>query len=134
MAYKLFVRSASGFAWAGLITFIALTFLMANDINPPIFTVWLYMLASILLGIYFGVASLIFEHDDWSPLKKTVIHFCLSVIIYFTIALTVGWIPLTVWPIVFSLLVFVLIYVIFWYGFNLYYKSIANSLNESLKK
>lgn len=134
MVYKLFTKTASGFAWGGLITFIALTFLMANDINPPIFTVWLYMLASIVLGIYFGVASMIFEHEEWSPLKKTLIHFCLSIVFYFILALSVGWIPISVWPILISFFAFVLIYILFWCGFNMYYKWLANSLNDSLKK
>lgn len=134
MISKLFQRSVAGVAWGGFITFIALTVLMLNDINPHISTIWLYMLASLVLGIYFGLATVIFEHESWSPLKQTIIHFSLSVTIYFIFALSLEWVPFTFVAIVNSFLFFTIIYAIFWFGFSLYYKRIANSLNESLKK
>lgn len=133
MVYKLFQKSVSGIAWGGFITFIALTILMVNDIDPPIDKIWFYMLMSFILGIFFGIASFIFELETWSPLKKTVIHFSLTIIVFFIIALSIGWIPVSFWAIVVSIIIFVALYVLYWSGFYLYYKKIENDLNNSLK-
>jgi len=133
MMIEVFKRVVNGIAWGGFATFLALTILMIYDINPEVSTIWLYMLASFVFGIYFGLASFIFIIDKWSPLKKTIIHFSLSIIVYFTIALPLGWVPLTVGAIVASTFVFIGVYIIFWFGFTMYYKKMEASLNNSLK-
>lgn len=134
MKFELFQRAFSGIAWGGLVTFLALTVLMMNDINPDVSIIWLYMLASMVLGIYFGLASLIFIKDGWSPLKKTVIHFSLSISVYYVIALPIGWVPLTPLAIIGSAFVFIFTYILFWFGYTLYYKKVEDSLNKSLSK
>src|SRR5690625_2190305 len=95
MKTEVLKRTMYGIAYGGIYTFIALTILMILQITPPIFQTWLYMLAGLMLGVYFAVASFIFEVEAWSPLKKTVIHFVLSIVLYFIIALSVGWVPFT---------------------------------------
>src|SRR5699024_2190265 len=127
-------RIYSGIACGGLVSFFSITILMINDITPDIYELWLYILMSFVLGIYFGLASFIFVVGDWSPLKKTVIHFCLSIIVYYSIALSIGWIPLHPLAILSSLGIFILIYIVFWIGFSIYYKKLEASLNKSLPK
>lgn len=134
MLIELSRRIFSGIAWGGVVTFVALTVLMINDINPEVSTIWLYMLASIVFGIYFGLASFIFTIENWSPLKKTAFHFTLSIAVYFMIALPIGWVPLTLIALVTSTIVFVITYAIFWSGYYIYYKKIEQSLNDSLHK
>ncbi len=124
----------SGIAWGGFITFIALTILVINDIESSVATIWLYMGGSIFLGIYFAIAAFIFTVEEWSPLKKTMIHFLLSLTVYFIVAFTLGWVPVNFLAIFISTLIFILIYILFWVGFNLYYRKIAASLNETLQK
>jgi|GEM_PF-1014790 len=126
-------RSITGVAVGGIITFGALTILMVNQIEVPITTIWLYMLASLFMGIYYGLASFIFEHDQWSPLIKTVIHFSLSISIYFVIALSLGWIPLTFIAISLTSLVFIVLYAIIWTVIQLYYKRVESHLNKGLQ-
>jgi len=134
MKFEILKRVFNGIAWGGLATFIALTVLMIFNINPEVSIIWLYMVASFVFGIYFGLASFIFIIDHWSPLKKTIIHFSLSIIVYFAIALPLGWIPLTPIAITLSAFGFILVYIIFWFGYTLYYKKIETSLNDSLSK
>src|SRR5690625_7870800 len=81
MIFEILKRVFYGIAWGGLATFLALTILMILNINPEVSAIWLYMLASFVFGIYFGLASFIFTSDHWSPLKKTIIHFSLSIIV-----------------------------------------------------
>lgn len=134
MKAEILNRVMIGIAYGGIVTFIALTVLMILQINPPISEIWLYTLSGFLIGIYFGVASFIFEIDTWSPLKKTVIHFSLSIVFYFIIALSVGWIPFTFGAIIISIFIFTGIYCIYWFGYQAHYKRIEADLNKNLQK
>lgn len=129
---EIFKRIVYGIAYGGVISFIALTILMLTQTDSPIPVIWLYTLMGYILGIYFGLASFIFEIETFSPLKKTVIHYSVSMIVYFIIALSVGWIPIAWLPIILSIIIFTLVYLIFWFGYNLYYKKVEASMNESL--
>src|SRR5690625_5424690 len=94
MLRKVANRSFMGLGLAYLITFIALTALIVQEIEMTVVEVWIYMLGSMILGVYFGVASLIFEIEKWSPLKQLAVHFVLSVILWLLIAIFIaGWIP-----------------------------------------
>lgn len=134
MMMQLLKRIHNGIAWGGIVTFIALTFLMINDINPAVSTIWISMFASMIFGIYFGLASFIFVLQHWSPLKQTAVHFSLSIIVYYSIAFPLGWVPFNIRAILFVTLIFILIYALFWTGYTIYYKKIEASLNKSLPK
>lgn len=134
MIFEVVKRIFNGIAWGGLVTFFALTLLMINDINPDVSTIWLHMLASMVFGIYYGFAAYIFVIDSWSPLKKTIIHFSLSITVYYLIGLPIGWVPPTPFAIILSAVVFLLLYILFWFGFTQYYKKVESSLNDSLQK
>lgn len=134
MWIKIARRMYSGIAWGGVATFIAITILMVNDVTPPIQTIWSYMSFSFVFGIYFAFSSLILETDKWNPLKKTSIHFTLSIVVYFLIALPNDWVPLHPLAIGTAILMFIIIYVLFFTGFHFYYKKLAQTLNQSLKK
>jgi len=134
MMLNVWKQVVSGIAWGGFITFIALTILVINDIESSVATIWLYMGGSIFLGIYFAIAAFIFTVEEWSPLKKTMIHFLLSLTVYFIVAFTLGWVPVNIIAIFISTLIFILIYILFWVGFNLYYRKVAASLNETLQQ
>ncbi|MBB6451378.1 RsiW-degrading membrane proteinase PrsW (M82 family) [Geomicrobium halophilum] len=134
MLSEIVYRSFGGLGFACLITFIALTALMLQNIEVPIAEVWVHMLGSMILGVYFGVASFIFEIEKWSPLKQVIVHFFLSVTLWFLIAIFMaGWVPLTPLSIVISFCMFVGIYVLFWLGFNAYYKKIEADMNNSVR-
>lgn len=134
MMLNVWKQVVSGIAWGGLITFIALTILVINDIESSVATIWLSMGGSIFLGIYFAIAAFIFTVEEWSPLKKTMIHFMLSLTVYFIVAFTLGWVPVNIIAIFISTLIFILIYILFWVGFNLYYRRVTASLNETLQQ
>lgn len=127
-------RIYSGIAWGGIATFIAITILMLNDITPPIQTIWSYMFYAFIFGMYFAFASLIIESGKWNPLIKTAIHFTLSIVVYFLIALPNQWIPFHPLAIGTAILMFIFIYTLFFTGFHFYYKKLAQTLNQSLKK
>ena len=127
-------RSIYGLAYGGFVTFLALTVLLIIDYTPSIQVIWQNSFAAMILGLYFGLASFIFETDRWSPLKRTIFHYLLSISVYYLVAFICAWIPLSFMPILISTLIFTFIYMIFWVGYRVYYKKVELSLNESLKQ
>ncbi|TXC89385.1 DUF3021 domain-containing protein [Metabacillus litoralis] len=83
---------------------------------------------------YFGSASLLFDIDSWSPLKQTVIHFLISITVWLPLAIFIGWLPLEPSPLLLGIGSFVIVYVLFWYGIQTYFKKIAKEMNNSVKK
>lgn len=134
MKMEIFKRTMYGIAYGGINSFIALTILMIVNVNPPVAIIWLYTFAGLILGIYFGLSSFIFEIETWSPLKKTVIHFSSSITCYFVVAILVGWVPFRIMAILITTVCFIFVYALFWSGYRLYYKKVESTMNESLFK
>jgi len=134
MIKQIIKRILSGIAAGGIATFIAVTILMIKDITISSTMMWFQMLGSFIVGIYFGLSSFVFENDNWSRLKQICIHFPLSVLVFFTVALPLGWIPFASWAVLASIVMFMFYYAIFWCGFWLYYKFQARKLNDELNK
>jgi len=134
MASEIFKRIMLGFGCSAIVLLAVLTGLMMKDAVVPAKILWWNLLGSMFMGAYFGAASFIFEYDRWSPLKQLVIHFMMSIALFFPIATGVGWIPLEPLPIILGCLMFIVIYSIFWLGFRYYFKKQAEALNASVQK
>ncbi|MGM7636097.1 DUF3021 domain-containing protein [Bacillus sp. Hm123] len=126
-------RGLAGLGFGAVITFIALTVLDRGNIDISLHEIRVQILASLAIGGYFGIASLIFDIEKWSPLKQTISHFCLSMVIFYPIALSIGWIPLQFVFIFISLVIFILVYGLFWFSFRWYFKRMERILNASIK-
>ncbi|WP_182914396.1 DUF3021 domain-containing protein [Paenibacillus sp. 1011MAR3C5] len=134
MVSEVFKRIMLGFGCSAIIMLAVLTGLMMKDAVVPAKLLWGNLLASMIMGAYFGAASFIFQYDRWSPLKQLMVHFLLSIALYFPISIGVGWIPLKPLAIVLGLIMFIVTYSIFWTGFRYYFKKQAEALNASVRK
>ncbi|HAM81702.1 DUF3021 domain-containing protein [Ornithinibacillus bavariensis] len=134
MIKEILRRGLYGIAFGGIATFIALTIIKFAHFEETAAEVWNHMLASFGLGIYFGLASYIFETEKWSPLRKTITHYTLSIFVYILIALPVGWIPFNFKAVAIGILLFTVLYSLYWTGFFIYYKRNVDSMNEQLGK
>ncbi|HAT54351.1 MAG TPA: DUF3021 domain-containing protein [Lactobacillus sp.] len=67
-----------------------------------------------LIGCVFGVSSLVFEQDQWSITKQTVVHFLITYIGFTPLAILCGWFPLNFFWLLFFTITFIIIYVIIW--------------------
>jgi len=134
MVSNIVKRVMWGLSCSAIITFVALTILKFSGTEASVSDIWLNMLGSIVMGVYFGVASYIFQHEKWSPLKQVILHFLLSVIVYFPTALGVGWLPLEPLPILAGLAVFMIVYTIFWLSLRFYFRKQAEAMNNSMKR
>ncbi|MDV2887700.1 DUF3021 family protein, partial [Alkalihalophilus pseudofirmus] len=91
MILEILKRSMLGIAFGGIFTFIALTIMKFNAFEATVSEIWMHMGASFLIGIYFGISSLIFGDSGSNIIKKSIIHFILSYSVWLIIAGTVGW-------------------------------------------
>ncbi|MFA1820936.1 DUF3021 domain-containing protein [Virgibacillus oceani] len=133
MILEILRRSMLGMAFGGIFTFIALTIMRIYEVESTVSEIWMHMGASMLLGIYFGISSLIFGDDGSNILKKSVIHFFLSYSVFLIIGGTVGWVPLSIPAILGSTLLFILMYMLNLSGWYLYFKKIETTLNDHLQ-
>lgn len=133
MIFEILKRAMIGIGYGGIITFLALTLLKAGQIEVSVDEIWLHMAVSLAIGVYFGVASLIFDNESWSPLKQTAVHFLLSLAFFFPIAIGVGWIPSRLLPVIAGLAIFIIIYAVFWFCIRWYLKKLESSMNHSIK-
>lgn len=127
-------RSLLGLGFTAIFTFVILTVMTVQEVEVSVSIVWKNMLGSMVMGIYFGCASLIFDHEEWSPLKKTMTHFLISIIVWLPLAIWLGWLPFQWVTILIGIGIFIIMYVLFWYGTYLYFKKIETEMNHSVKK
>jgi len=91
--------------------------------------------AMVLSGVAVASSFLIWEIERLSELVKLIIHFAFVLVLFFIIGILLGWISFDrPWSIVNMVIQTVIIYAIFWAGFNMHEKSEAKKINEALKK
>lgn len=89
-------------------------------------------LGSMLCGWFFTASTLYFENHKWSLRRQTVTHFVTVIVLYFVLAIGIGWFPFTVPSFLLMLAVFVVFYALFWTAFYFYFKNQAQKLNKEL--
>ena len=85
-----------------------------------------------IIGLTFASTTVIFEMDEWSLLRQTIIHFIITSIVMYVAGFLCGWFPHTVGSTLAWFGVFVVVYLIFWICFSLYYKNKVKKMNEAL--
>jgi len=91
-------------------------------------------LGSIFCGWFFTVTPLYFEIQSLKLWQQTLLHFITVAILYFTLALLIGWFTLSLQSILWMMMLFLIMYACIWIGFYFYFKNISSKLNEDLKR
>ncbi|HEY4578733.1 MAG TPA: DUF3021 domain-containing protein [Savagea sp.] len=123
-------RILIGIAFGGIATFFALTRLWLIDAEVSVETIWRMTTAAMLTGIYFALAAFIFEMERYSQLTKTIIHYVLSLIVFWSCAMFGKWFSPSHYLAMFF--IFTGQYVIYWLLFYTYYKRQLNRMNAQL--
>lgn len=89
-------------------------------------------IGSMLCGWFFSVSTLYFENHQWSLAKQTTAHFITVIVLYFVLAIGIGWFPFTVPSMLLTIAVFVLFYIVIWFAFYFYFKKQARTMNDEL--
>lgn len=87
-----------------------------------------------LIGVLFGLASMIYDASDWSLLKKTVLHIVICYIGFLPLAILAGWFPLTLADILFFTGIFIFVYAIIWVVNYFKNKALVDVINKELKQ
>lgn len=135
MISKLMIRIFGGFGVGGLLTLLVLVFLYDSTAEVPARLIALNLFGSMLIGAYFSVSALLFEIDEWSMLKQTLVHYTASLIILFPVfTWLTGWIPLHPQSLLVGWLYFTGTYILNWFGWYSYFKQLERRMNQSLQK
>ncbi|MDQ0151286.1 DUF3021 domain-containing protein [Eubacterium multiforme] len=105
-----------------------------NVYDSPNMVIFQFVI-SVISGFYFVGITTIFSVEQWSLLKKTIIH-AICMLMYFPIAMYAGWAPSgfnTTGKILFFIW-YVCVYLIIWFSIKRYKTKKAIELNEELKK
>ena len=85
-----------------------------------------------IIGTTFAATTVIFEMDNWSLLRQTIIHFIITSIVMYIAGFLCGWFPHKLSSTLIWFGIFIVIYVIFWISFSSYYKNKVKKMNEAL--
>jgi hypothetical protein len=91
-------------------------------------------LGAIFCGWFFSVTPLYFENRKLKLPQQTLLHFLTVIVLFFILALGIGWIPFNIKSILSMLVMFLIFYGVSWFAFYLYFKNQAKKLNEDLRK
>ena len=85
-----------------------------------------------LIGTTFAATTVLFEIDNWSLLRQTILHFIITSIVMYIAGFLCGWFPHKLSSTLIWFGIFIVIYVIFWISFSSYYKNKVKKMNEAL--
>lgn len=100
----------------------------------PFVKLMLELLTGGLLGVVGNGGAVVYEIEEWSILKSTTIHFCVTMCVYMAVGKANGW--LTWRPSVVNaiqIILMVLIYFLIWLVQYLIYKREVAELNREIK-
>lgn len=91
-----------------------------------------YVLSSIL-GFIYTACTVIFEIDEWSHLKQTIVHFIFTSIVFYFVAIWGGWLPKDIKSIILFSIIFLTIYIVTWLSFKIYWNNKIEDINNRLR-
>ena len=109
------------------------TYLEAHSSSKLAAVIIQYLITG-LIGMTFAAGSAIFELDNWSLLKQTIVHLVVTSVVMYVAGYFCGWFPHTVASTLIWFGVFIVVYIIFWTSFFFYYRKKTREINASLKK
>jgi hypothetical protein len=95
-----------------------------------------YSIAAMIIGIGFSLPSIVYENEDLSLLNQFLIHISIGMVIYISVALYVGWIPVYygISNFILAIVLLIIFALLIWLGFYIYYKKEALNINKQIKK
>ena len=86
-----------------------------------------------LIGASFGLMMFVWEREEWSLLKRTVIYFVVNLIVMVVSAYQMCWIGKSVWSLVVFIAMFIAIFTVCWFVSYAIAKKRTQQLNAGLK-
>ena len=115
-------------------SFYAVVPSLAERINSEIGAAIIQTVCSILYGAMFGGMSIIWELDNWSILKQTVVHFLVVSVVTMPIAYIAEWMHHSALGVIIYFAIFAVIYAFIWFGQYMAIKTRINEVNKKVKE
>ena len=96
--------------------------------------VLLQTVCSLLYGAVFAGVSVIWELDNWSILKQTVVHFLVVSVVTMPIAYITEWMHHSALGVIIYFAIFAVIYAFIWFGQYMAIKARINQVNKKVKE
>lgn len=112
--------------------FYAVSNSLLNLVGTKIGAVIVQYFLTGVIGTTFAATTVIFEIDEWSLLRQTILHFIITSVVMYVAGFLCGWFPHTVASTLVWFGIFIVIYIIFWICFSTYYKNKVKKINEAL--
>ena len=90
--------------------------------------------AALVYGAIWGGASVIWENEKWSLLKRTVLHLIIVSLVTYPIAYFTYWMPRNILGTLLYFLIFFVIYLFIWIIGYVSIKAKVNKINKNLNK
>lgn len=105
-----------------------------NYISNPLDILTITIILWALLGSLFFVTSLIFTIEYWSLVRKVMVHFFITVVVFMTIAYTLGWYSSNIKGIMLEIIAFIFIYALFFINDRIRAKRNVAAINNKIKR
>lgn len=105
----------------------------ADETVTPLIAYIIQYFISMVIGFVFAFGSTIFEIDNWSIAKQTIIHFLLISIVFLPCSILAGWVDLNLLSIAIYFTIFIFIYFAIWITQYFTWKNRIAKLNKELK-
>lgn len=96
--------------------------------------VCIQMVCSLLIGAIAGGSSVIWDVEQWSLLKQTLIHFIVISIPFFTVGYILNWLPHHLYGALGYAGAFILVYLIMWVSIYFSIKTKIKKMNSQLQE
>lgn len=115
-------------------SFYAVVPSLAERINSEIGAAVIQTVCSILYGAMFGGMSVIWELDNWSILKQTIVHFSVVSVVTMPIAYITEWMHHSILGAIIYFAIFAFSYAGIWFGQYMAMKKHLDDVNKKMKE
>lgn len=91
------------------------------------------LICSLFIGAVGGGSSVIWEIENWSLLKQTLVHFAVLAVPFFGVGYVMNWLPHYLVGAIGYVAAFILVYVIMWFSIYFSIKSKVKKMNKQLQ-
>ena len=107
---------------------------LSDKMGSEIGAVIIQTICSLLYGAMFGGVSVIWEFDNWSILKQTIVHFLVVSIVTLPVAYITEWMHHSIMGVSIYFAIFSVIYAFIWFSQYMAVKKHINEVNKKVKE
>ena len=124
---KMIIRALIGFV-LGMFIEIAFWFYNMRGYAPGFL---LNLVMGGMVGLINNGSSVVYDIEKWGTTRATVFHYTLTVVVFLTIALSMGWFEVDATLAIF-MVIFTVVYALIWLYEYLYWKKTVDKMNRQL--